>query len=103
MLPKLDENSTKPIKDNEALHVFIFDDQETTLQKCMNMYGSRTKNNKEYWLFDTTKGIDSRKDASNHMIFTLHKSEKFGLLLPSKVKFNKSWSTFFAIKEFFFK
>ena len=60
MLPKLDVNSTKPIKDNEALHVFIFDDQETTLQKCMNMYGSRSKNNKEYWLFDTTKGIDNR-------------------------------------------
>ena len=60
MLPKLDENSTKPFKDNKALHVFIFDDQETTLQKCMDMYGSRTKNNKEYWLFDTTKGIDNR-------------------------------------------
>ena len=60
MLPKLDVNSTKTIKDNEALHVFIFDDQETTLRKCMNMYGSRSKNNKEYWLFDTTKGINSR-------------------------------------------
>ena len=60
MLPKLDENSTKLFKDDKALHVFIFDDQETTLQKCMDMYGSRTKNNKEYWLFDTTKGIDNR-------------------------------------------
>ena len=103
MLSKLNENSTKPINDDEALHVLILDDQETTLQKCINMYGSHTQNKKEYWLFDITKGIDSRKDASNHMIFTLHKSEKFGLLLPSKVKFNKPWSTFFAIKEFFFK
>ena len=90
MLPKLDENSTKSIKDNEALHVFIFDDQETTLQKCMNMYGSRTKNNKEYWLFDTTKGIDSRLPR---IIYS--SLDKFGLLLPSEVKFNKSWSTFF--------
>ena len=83
MLPKLEENSTKLIKDNTALHVFIFDDQDATLQKCMNMYGSRTRNNKEYWLFDTTKGIDSRLPL---IICSL--LYKFGLLLPSEIKFN---------------
>ena len=82
MLPKLDLNSTKPIKDNEALHVFIFDDQETTLQKCMNMYGSRTKNNKEYWLFDTTKGIDSRIALITcSLLYTNLKSLDFSYLL----------------------
>ena len=54
MLPKLDENSTHTIKDDEELHVFILDDQETTIQKCLKIYGSRTRINKEYWLFDTT-------------------------------------------------
>ena len=54
MLPKLDENSTQTIKDDEELHVFIFDDQETTIQKCLKIYSSRTRINKEYWLFDTT-------------------------------------------------
>ena len=37
------------------------------------------------------------------MLLAWHYSDIFGLLLPSEVKFNKSWSTFFAIKYFFYK
>ena len=54
LLPQLKENFTQILVEKQDLHVFILDDQEYSLQKLMAIYGSRTRLNKEYWLFDVS-------------------------------------------------
>ena len=55
LLPLLDQrNSTIVITEEQDLHVFILDDQELSLEKFMDIYGSRTRSNKEYWLLDVS-------------------------------------------------
>ena len=54
LLPQLKENFTKIFMEKQDLHVFILDDQEFSVQKVMDIYGSRTRLNKEYWLFDVS-------------------------------------------------
>ena len=56
MLPILDQrnSTTQVITEEQDLHVFILDDQELSLEKFMDIYGSRTRSNKEYWLLDVS-------------------------------------------------
>ena len=56
LLPLLDQmnSTTQIITEEQDLHVFILDDQELSLEKFMEIYGSRTRSNKEYWLLDVS-------------------------------------------------
>ena len=47
-------STTQIITEEQDLHVFILDDQELSLEKFMEIYGSRTRSNKEYWLLDVS-------------------------------------------------
>ena len=54
LLPQLTGNFTNIIMEKQDLHVFILDDQELSLQKLIDIYGSRNRLNEEYWLFDVS-------------------------------------------------
>ena len=56
LLPLLNQmnSTTQIITEEQDLHVFILDDQELSFEKFMDIYGSRTRSNKEYWLLDVS-------------------------------------------------
>ena len=54
MLPNLNENFTKIIRREQDLHVFILDEEKSTLQQFMKIFGLRTRSDREYWLLDVS-------------------------------------------------
>ena len=65
LLSQIKENFTKIVMEKQDLHVFILDDQESSLQKFMQIYGSRTRLNKEYWLLDISSVNNPEEKLQN--------------------------------------
>ena len=53
-LPNLYENFTQIIRREQDLHVFILDEEKSTLQQFMKMFGVRSRSDREYWLLDVS-------------------------------------------------
>ena len=49
------------ITEEQDLHVCILDNQEFSLKKFMEIYGTRSRANKEYWLLDVSN-VQNPKD-----------------------------------------
>ena len=53
-MPNLYENFTQIIRREQDLHVFILDEEKSTLQQFMKMFGVRSRSDWEYWLLDVS-------------------------------------------------
>ena len=66
-MPQLDENSTIITKEQD-LHVFILDDSEFSLRIFKEIYGSRSRSNKEYWLIDVSYLENPEENLQNLIV-----------------------------------